>query len=97
LPLRTIYEDILGLPIDKGGVQALSPGSRAYSHLCQTSAPSYAIADSWRLNAANDHSYERTLYGNILSNPSFDLDRDGFHREDLSSTLKRSFSEFSKV
>lgn len=78
LPLKTIYQ-VAGLPIDQGGVQALSPGSEAYSHLCQTSVPSYAIAGSWRPNAINDHSYEQTLFGNILSIPSFDLDKDGFH------------------
>ena len=48
-------------------------------YLCQTSVPSYAIAGSWRPNAINDHSYEQTLFGNILSIPSFDLDKDGFH------------------
>jgi|SRR6188472_1367488 len=36
-------------------------------------------AGSWRLNAVNVHSSEQTLYGNILSNPFLDLDRDGFY------------------
>lgn len=78
LSLTTIF-DSQGLPIDQGGVEALSPGSTAYSHLCQTNVPSYAIAGSWRSNAINDHTYLQTLYRNILSDNTFDLDANGFH------------------
>jgi hypothetical protein len=47
--------------------------------LCQTNILSCANEGSWRLNAVNVHSSEQTLYGNILSNPFLDLDRDGFY------------------
>ncbi len=77
-PLKTIFADVFKLPIDKGGVGALVPNSTAYSHLCQTNVPSYAIAGSWAPNADNSHSQEQLLYRNILVNPFFNLDIDGF-------------------
>ena len=44
MPLKTIFAVKYNLPIDKGGVEALAPGSTAYSHMCQTNVKSYAIA-----------------------------------------------------
>ena len=73
--------------------------------MCQTSILSCAIAGSWRRNAVNVHSSEQTLYGNILSNPFLDLDRDGFYGDNylqvnipsqiggLSSALRLSGSQ----
>lgn len=78
-PLKTIFDTVLKIPIDKGGVEALSPKSKAYSHLCQTNVPSYAIAGSWAPNADDSHLFEQLFYRNILIHPFFDLDIDGFH------------------
>jgi pimeloyl-ACP methyl ester carboxylesterase len=46
--LRTIYSDDFKFPIDKGAIEALIPGSNAYSRLCETNVKSYAIAGSYR-------------------------------------------------
>lgn len=58
--------------------------------MCQTSILSCAIARSWRLNAVNVHSSEQPLYGNILSNPFLDLDRDGFYGDNYLQVTIRS-------
>jgi hypothetical protein len=76
--LKTIFANVYGLPIDKGGVEGLVPGSTAYMHLCRTNVTSYAIAGSWAPGASNSRLDEAVLHKNILGNPFFDLDRDGF-------------------
>jgi hypothetical protein len=78
LQLKTIYSDRLFSPIDKGGVEALAPSSAAFSHLCQTNVPSYAIAGSWAPSAFGSHAVMEWLFSNILGNPQFNLDIDGF-------------------
>jgi pimeloyl-ACP methyl ester carboxylesterase len=78
LQLKTIYADKFGTPIDKGGVEALIPGNVAYSHLRQTNITSYAIAGSWAPHSFASHEIVEGLYKNILGNPLFDLDVDGF-------------------
>ncbi|HET7283917.1 MAG TPA: hypothetical protein VFI70_04460, partial [Nitrososphaeraceae archaeon] len=78
LSLKLIYAEKYRLPINNGGVEALSPGSVAYSDMCQTNIRSYAIAGSWKPNARVSHDVEEELYKNILDNPFFNLDRDGF-------------------
>jgi hypothetical protein len=47
--LRTIYSDIFTYPIDKGAIEALIPGSIAYSRLHQTNVKSYAIAGTYEM------------------------------------------------
>ena len=69
----------LKLRIDKGGVEALVPGSKAYSDMCQTNVPSYAIAASWSPNANNSYRDIQNLYRNITDNQKFDLDINGFN------------------
>jgi pimeloyl-ACP methyl ester carboxylesterase len=76
--LKTIFEQDYQSPIDKGGVEALAPGSIAYSHLCETNVPSYAIAGSWAPKATNSHSSMEIFYKTIIGNLFFDLDKDGF-------------------
>ena len=78
MQLKSIYDNELHAPIDSGGVEALIPGSTAYSHLCQTNVPSYAIAGSWEPNGIQSHLNMEFLFKNILGNPQFDLDIDGF-------------------
>ena len=80
LQLKTIYSEKLPLasPIDKGGVEALAPDSTAFSHLCQTNVRSYAIAGSWAPSAFGSHTIMEGLFRNILGDPRFDLDMDGF-------------------
>jgi PGAP1-like protein len=80
LQLKTIYADKFpfSTPIDKGGVEALIPGSVAYSYLCQTNVPSYAIAESWAPHSFASHEIVEGLYKNILGDPLFDLYIDGF-------------------
>lgn len=77
-PLKTIFADVFNSPIDKGGVDALIPHSVAYSHLCQTNVPSYAIAGSWAPNVQISHSQEQLFYQNLLENLFFNLDINGF-------------------
>jgi len=82
-PLKTIYAEKL-IPklhssIDKGGIEALSPRSVAYSDLCQTNVSSYAIAGSWKSNGVFSRDTIEDLYKIILGNPFFNLERDGFH------------------
>lgn len=76
--LKTIFEQDYNSPIDKGGVEALTPGSIAYDRLCQTNVPSYAIGGSWTSKATNSHSSMEIFYRTILGYLLFDLDKDGF-------------------
>jgi len=69
----------LGLSITKGGVDALIPGSSAYSKMCQTNISSYAIAASWAPNAKNSYNDIQYMYRNITGNPNFDIDINGFN------------------
>lgn len=78
MQLKTIYANKFLSPIDKGGVEALIPRSTAYSHLCQTNVSSYAIAGTWAPDAFASHQITEGLFKNILGNPLFDLDTDGF-------------------
>jgi pimeloyl-ACP methyl ester carboxylesterase len=78
LQLKTIYSNRLFLPIDKGGVEALAPDSTAFSHLCPTDVRSYAIAGTWAPNAFGSHLVMEGLFRNILGEPLFNLDIDGF-------------------
>jgi hypothetical protein len=77
--LRTIYRDIFHSPIDEGAVEALIPGSDAYSHLYQTNVKSYAIAGSWKPNADDSHESQEWDFQFITDNLDFNLGRDGFH------------------
>jgi len=70
--LRTLY-------VNEGVVEALIPGSDAYSHLYQTNVKSYAIAGSWKPNANDSHESQEWNYQFITDNLGFNLDRDGFH------------------
>jgi pimeloyl-ACP methyl ester carboxylesterase len=87
--LRTIYADFK-TPIDKGAVEALVPGSDAYSHLCQTNVKSYAIAGSWKSDAPVSHEYKEWEYKIITDDLAFNLDgKDGFNDEnDLVVSVK---------
>jgi pimeloyl-ACP methyl ester carboxylesterase len=82
-PLKVIYAEKLNpklhSSIDKGGIEALSPRSVAYSDLCKTNVTSYAIAGSWKSNGIFSHDTIEDLYKIILGNPFFDLERNGFH------------------
>jgi hypothetical protein len=80
LQLKTLYSDrmFLSTPLDKGAVEALAPSSAAFSHLCQTNVTSYAIAGSWAPSAYGSRAAMEGLFSNILGNPLFDLDKDGF-------------------
>ncbi len=75
--LKTIYKN-LSTPIDQGGVEALIPGSIAYSHLCPTNVKSYAIVGSWGPLGNASMKQLQSFFRNITNNPSFNLDRDGF-------------------
>ncbi len=76
--LKTLFEQDYQRPIDKGGIEALAPGSIAYNHLCETNVTSYAIAGSWAPKATNSHSSIEIFYRTITGNIFFDLDKDGF-------------------
>jgi hypothetical protein len=78
MPLKTIFLEKYRIPIDKGGIEALSPRSVAYSDLCQTNVTSYAIAGSWKPGAIVSRDAQEQFYKNILGDPFFDLDMDGF-------------------
>jgi pimeloyl-ACP methyl ester carboxylesterase len=78
MQLKTIYKNELHAPIDVGGVEALIPGSIAYSHLCPTNVKSYAIVGSWGPDAIASHFLMESLFKNILGDPTFNLDMDGF-------------------
>jgi hypothetical protein len=76
--LETIYNKI-HIPIDQGGVEALIPGSVAYSHLCPTNVTSYSIVGDWKPNGIHSRDYLQRLFQNITGNPNFRIDEDGFH------------------
>lgn len=76
--LETIYSEI-GAPIEQGGVEALIPGSMAYSHLCPTYIHSYSIVGSWQPNGTSSHDKLERLFQNITGNSTFKLEQDGFH------------------
>ena len=76
--LKTLFEQDYQRPIEKGGIEALAPGSIAYNHLCETNVTSYAIAGSWAPKATNSHSSIEIFYRTITGNIFFDLDKDGF-------------------
>jgi pimeloyl-ACP methyl ester carboxylesterase len=78
MQLKAIYKNELHAPVDAGGVEALIPGSIAYSHLCQTNVKSYAIVGSWGPNAVASHFLMESLFKNLLGDPTFNLDIDGF-------------------
>ncbi len=75
--LRTIYSD-LKFPIDKGGIEALIPKSKAYSHLRQTNVKSYAIAGTYRPNAKKSHTFQESYYQGVVDSNQFNLDKDTF-------------------
>jgi hypothetical protein len=76
--LRTIYSDILNIPIDKGAIEALIPNSIAYSHLHQTNVKSYAIAGNYKPKATKSHSSKESYYKAVVDPDDFNLDRDAF-------------------
>ena len=76
--LRTIYSDILNIPIDKGAIEALIPNSVAYSHLHQTNVKSYAIAGDYKPKATKSHSSQESYYKAIVAPDDFNLDKDAF-------------------
>jgi len=63
-------------------LKALIPGSKAYSHLNETSVKSYAIAGSYIPNATKSHKCQELYYKNIVDSDDFNLDRDAFHNCD---------------
>ena len=81
MPLKTISSERLSppSPIDRGAIQAMdSEDSIAYRHMCPTNVPSYAIAGSWIPCAFNGHTLMERFYRNLLNDPTFNLDIDGF-------------------
>jgi pimeloyl-ACP methyl ester carboxylesterase len=76
LQLKEIYSPT---PIHTGAIESLAPDSAAYSNLLPTSVKSYAIAGSWKPEATVSQEVLEEYYRNILGNPFFSLDRDGFH------------------
>lgn len=77
--LKDIYSKELKWPLDKGAVESLAPDSAAYPNLLPTNVKSYAIAGSWKPDANTSHNILEENLRNILGNPFFSLDRDGFH------------------
>ena len=76
--MKTIYGSEYKLPIDKGGVNALIPGSRAYSHMCPTNVKSYAIVGVWEPSDIRSRTDQELLFKTIKGRLEFDLDRDAF-------------------
>ena len=76
--LKDIYSK-WGTPIDKGAVESLAPDSAAFFNLHPTSVKSYAIAGSWKPHANMSHKVLEDNYRNMLGNPFFSLDRNGFY------------------
>jgi pimeloyl-ACP methyl ester carboxylesterase len=76
--LRTIYTDILNIPIDKGAIEALIPNSIAYSHLHQTNVKSYAIAGNYKPDATMSHGSQESYYKAVVGSDDFNLDEDAF-------------------
>ncbi len=80
LQLKEIYSYFL-TRIDKGAIESLAPCSAAYSNLLPTNVKSYAIAGSWKPDATMSQKVLEEYYRNILGDPSFSLDKDGFNGE----------------
>lgn len=76
--LRDIYLDNFKFPIDKGAIEAMIPGSNAYSHLRQTNVKSYAIAGSYRPNATKSYNSQELYYKTVEDSDKFKLDKDAF-------------------
>ena len=55
------------------------PRKHCIFHLCQTDVKSYAIAGSPEPYGLASHKATESLFQNILGNPLFNLDIDGFH------------------
>jgi hypothetical protein len=90
LDLKTIYNNKYHLPITEGGIDALIPYSKAYSHMCPTNVKSYAIVGSWGQADSNSQYIQQWLFRNITRNARLDLDRDVFHgQNDLLVSVKR--------
>jgi pimeloyl-ACP methyl ester carboxylesterase len=87
--LRTIYSDA-NIHIDKGAIEALIPNSIAYSHLQPTNVKSYAIAGSYKPNAANSHDSQESYYKAVEDSDDFNLDKDAF--DDCENDLLVSIS-----
>jgi pimeloyl-ACP methyl ester carboxylesterase len=79
--LRTIYSDNFTYPIDKGAIEALIPGSIAYSRLHQTNVRSCAIAGTYRPDAKKSQSSQESYYKTIVDPEDFNLDK-AFHDSD---------------
>lgn len=71
--LKDIYNEI-HFPIDRGGIEALKPGSEAFDNLNKTEVASYAIIGDWKPNAKNSHQYLEDFYRNITGNSNFKLE-----------------------
>jgi len=80
LQLKNIYSKKKS-SLDKGAVESLAPDSAAYYNLCPTNVKSYAIAGSWKPDATTSYEIMEEYFRNILGNPFFSLDRDGFHED----------------
>jgi len=82
LQLKDIYSSTpTPTRIDQGAVESLAPCSAAYSNLLPTNVKSYAIAGSWKPDATMSQEDLEEYYRNILGDPSFSLDKDGFKGE----------------
>jgi pimeloyl-ACP methyl ester carboxylesterase len=80
LQLKNIYSKKKS-SLDKGAVESLAPDSAAYCNLRPTNVKSYAIAGSWKPKAKKSHEFWEEYFRNILGNPFFSMDRDGFHED----------------
>ena len=80
LQLKNIYSKKKS-SLDKGAVELLAPDSAAYSNLRPTNVKSYAIAGSWKPDATTSYKIMEEYFRNVLGNPFFSLDRDGFHED----------------
>jgi hypothetical protein len=89
LDLESIYNDKYHLPITEGGIDALIPGSVAYSHMCPTNIKSYAIVGSWGQAYNTSKIIQQSIFMNITRNASLDLNRDVFNgQNDLLVSVK---------
>ncbi len=80
LQLKEIYS-LTSTCIDEGAIESLAPCSAAYSNLLPTNVKSYAIAGSWKPYAIMSQEDLEEYYRNILGDPFFSLDKDGFNGE----------------
>jgi len=72
--LKSIYSNIFGIPIDKGGVEALVPDSKAYSNLCQTNVTSYSMAGDWKPNTIQGYNNTEQFFRTITGDVKFNVD-----------------------